>query len=102
MVTQNELMIVSGQLMAYVINGVLGNLVDNPGIWRVMLLVATLPAVILWFGGQYLLLLACHLGLSGTRNIPNHKITAGNVATNNITLQIPGLSTKFPKTPLIT
>ena len=50
MVTQNELMIVSGQLMAYVINGVLGNLVDNPGIWRVMLLVATLPAVILWFG----------------------------------------------------
>lgn len=50
MVTQNELMIVSGQLMAYVINGVLGNLVDNPGIWRVMLLVATIPAIILWFG----------------------------------------------------
>ncbi|RIP34858.1 sugar porter family MFS transporter [Staphylococcus gallinarum] len=50
MVTQNELMIVSGQLMAYVINGVLGNIVDNPGIWRVMLLVATLPAVVLWFG----------------------------------------------------
>ncbi|MDW8563702.1 sugar porter family MFS transporter [Staphylococcus shinii] len=50
MVTQNELMIVSGQLMAYVINGVLGNLVDNPGVWRVMLLVATIPAIILWFG----------------------------------------------------
>ncbi|RIN32065.1 sugar porter family MFS transporter [Staphylococcus succinus] len=50
MVTQNELMIVSGQLMAYVINGILGNLVDNPGIWRIMLLVATIPAIILWFG----------------------------------------------------
>lgn len=50
MVTQNELMIVSGQLMAYVINGVLGNLVDNQGVWRVMLLVATIPAIILWFG----------------------------------------------------
>lgn len=50
MVTQNELMIVSGQLLAYVINGVLGNLVENPGIWRVMLIVATIPAIVLWFG----------------------------------------------------
>jgi len=50
MVTQNELMIVSGQLLAYIINGILGNLVDNSGIWRVMLLVATIPAIILWFG----------------------------------------------------
>lgn len=50
MVTQNELMIVSGQLLAYVINGILGNLVDHPGIWRIMLVVATIPAVILWFG----------------------------------------------------
>ncbi|RIM90551.1 sugar porter family MFS transporter [Staphylococcus xylosus] len=50
MVTQNELMIVTGQLTAYIINAVLGNLVDNPGVWRVMLLVATIPAVLLWFG----------------------------------------------------
>lgn len=50
MVTQNELMIVTGQLAAYVINAVLGNFVDNPGVWRVMLLVATVPAVLLWFG----------------------------------------------------
>lgn len=50
MVTQNELMIVTGQLSAYVINAVLGNAIYNPGIWRVMLLVATLPAIFLWFG----------------------------------------------------
>ncbi|MHC3757739.1 sugar porter family MFS transporter [Staphylococcus succinus] len=50
MVTQNELMIVTGQLTAYIVNAVLGNVVDNEGIWRVMLLVATVPAIFLWFG----------------------------------------------------
>ncbi|MGI4841342.1 MAG: sugar porter family MFS transporter [Janthinobacterium lividum] len=50
-VTQNELMIVSGQLLAFVINAFLGNtFADHQGIWRWMLLVATVPAVLLWIG----------------------------------------------------
>jgi len=50
-VTQNELMIVSGQLLAFVINAFLGNtFADHQGIWRWMLLVATVPAVLLGLG----------------------------------------------------
>lgn len=51
MVTQNELMIVSGQFLAYVCNAVLGTLFDSTGyIWRYMLFLATLPAIALFFG----------------------------------------------------
>lgn len=51
MVTQNELMIVTGQLLAYTSNAILGNVFGDTGhIWRYMLVIATLPAVILWFG----------------------------------------------------
>jgi MFS transporter, SP family, major inositol transporter len=50
MVTQNELMIVTGQLLAYVTNAVLGNMVADPGVWRIMLVIATIPAVVLWIG----------------------------------------------------
>lgn len=50
LVTQNELMIVTGQLLAYVTNAVLGNLVENEGVWRIMLVIATIPAIILWVG----------------------------------------------------
>lgn len=50
-VTQNELMIVTGQLLAYVTNAILAGVVDGSGnVWRYMLVVATLPAVLLWFG----------------------------------------------------
>ncbi|WP_081316960.1 sugar porter family MFS transporter [Clostridium tyrobutyricum] len=49
-VSQNELMIVSGQLLAYIFNAVLGNLFHDPGVWRYMIVLATIPAVILWFG----------------------------------------------------
>ncbi|MCH3965802.1 MAG: sugar porter family MFS transporter [Clostridium sp.] len=49
-VSQNELMIVSGQLLAYVFNAILGNLFSDPGIWRYMIAIATIPAVVLWFG----------------------------------------------------
>lgn len=51
MVTQNELMIVGGQLLAFVCNAVLGNTMsDNIHVWRYMLAIATLPAVFLFIG----------------------------------------------------
>ena len=51
LVTQNELMIVSGQLLAFVCNAVIGGLWgESGGVWRWMLVIATLPAVALWFG----------------------------------------------------
>lgn len=51
MVTQNELMIVSGQALAFAFNAILGSMFGEVGhIWRWMLVIASLPAVILWFG----------------------------------------------------
>lgn len=50
-VTQNELMIVSGQMLAFILNAVIGNEWGGVhGVWRWMLVVATLPAVALWVG----------------------------------------------------
>ncbi|MBP2034101.1 major inositol transporter-like SP family MFS transporter [Clostridium algifaecis] len=49
-VSQDQLMIVTGQLLAYVFNCVLGNISSNPGIWRYMIALSSIPAVILWFG----------------------------------------------------
>lgn len=51
-VTQNELMIVSGQLFAFTFNAIIGNTLGQyPNIWRFMLPIAAIPAVILFFGG---------------------------------------------------
>ena len=51
LVTQNELMIVSGQLMAFVMNAILAVMFGESGhIWRWMLAVATLPAIALGVG----------------------------------------------------
>ncbi|WP_405539401.1 sugar porter family MFS transporter [Streptomyces sp. NBC_00075] len=51
LVTRNELMIVSGQLAAFTFNAIIANVGgESGGIWRWMLVVATLPAVALWFG----------------------------------------------------
>ncbi|MEU9286512.1 sugar porter family MFS transporter [Streptomyces sp. NPDC048275] len=51
LVTRNELMIVSGQLAAFTFNAIIANVGDeSASIWRWMLVVATLPAVALWFG----------------------------------------------------
>ncbi|MCE3554873.1 sugar porter family MFS transporter [Pseudonocardia sp. RS11V-5] len=51
LVTQNELMIVSGQLLAFVCNAVIGGIWGEAGgVWRWMLVIATLPAVALWVG----------------------------------------------------
>ena len=49
-VSQNEVMIVSGQLIAYVSNAMLGTFFGDDHIWRWMVALATLPAVVLWFG----------------------------------------------------
>lgn len=51
LVTQNELMIVTGQLLAFTTNAVIGNAFGEAGhVWRYMLAIASLPAVVLWFG----------------------------------------------------
>ncbi|AIF52698.1 sugar porter family MFS transporter [Pelosinus sp. UFO1] len=51
MVTQNELMIVSGQFLAFVVNAIFGVMLGDAGhVWRYMLVVAALPAVVLYFG----------------------------------------------------
>lgn len=51
LVTQNELMIVTGQLLAFTFNAMIGNAFgESGGVWRWMLVLATLPAVVLWFG----------------------------------------------------
>ena len=51
LVTRNEFMIVFGQFLAFAINAVIYSIWgDNEGVWRFMLLVAVLPAFVLFFG----------------------------------------------------
>lgn len=50
LVSQNELMIVTGQLLAYVLNAVLAHVSDSPHVWRYMLAIAAVPAVLLGIG----------------------------------------------------
>jgi MFS transporter, SP family, major inositol transporter len=49
-VTINELMIVSGQLLAFVINSIIDAVWGGAHVWRWMLAVAAIPAVLLFFG----------------------------------------------------
>ena len=51
LVTRNELMIVSGQFAAFVINAIIFNLFgQQESVWRYMLVVAALPAIALFIG----------------------------------------------------
>jgi len=50
LVSQNELMIVSGQLFAYILNALLAHLSHAPGIWRYMLAIAIVPSTLLFIG----------------------------------------------------
>lgn len=50
MVTINELMIVTGQMLAFAINALLDALIQDPEVWRTMLGVASLPALALLAG----------------------------------------------------
>ncbi|GAB2757507.1 sugar porter family MFS transporter [Sinomonas soli] len=48
---RNELAIVVGQLAAFVINAVIGNVFGTiPGVWRIMFAICALPAIALFFG----------------------------------------------------
>lgn len=48
---RNELMIVVGQLAAFVVNAILGSALGHlEGVWRIMLAVAALPAILLLLG----------------------------------------------------
>ncbi|NGP43819.1 sugar porter family MFS transporter [Bacillaceae bacterium SIJ1] len=50
-VTWNEVMIVSGQLLAFIVNAILGTTMGDSGhVWRIMLGVAAVPAVFLGLG----------------------------------------------------
>lgn len=51
MVTQNEFMIVTGQFLAFVCNAIIAIvLAGDPYIWRYMLAICALPALVLFFG----------------------------------------------------
>ncbi len=50
MVTINELMIVTGQMLAFATNAALDHFIKDPHVWRVMLAVAAIPAVTLLIG----------------------------------------------------
>lgn len=51
MVTQNELMIVLGQFLAYVFNAILGvTMADVGHVWRYMLVICAIPAILLFLG----------------------------------------------------
>ncbi|WOF22525.1 sugar porter family MFS transporter [Microbacterium betulae] len=48
---RNELMIVIGQLAAFVVNAVIGNVLGHlDGVWRIMLAICALPAIALFVG----------------------------------------------------
>jgi MFS transporter, SP family, major inositol transporter len=50
MVTINELMIVTGQLLAFAINSLIDQTIGGAGVWRVMLGIAAVPALALLIG----------------------------------------------------
>jgi len=53
LVCQSELMIVSGQCLAYIASASLAHLFDSPYIWRYMLAIALIPAALLYIGMHF-------------------------------------------------
>jgi major inositol transporter-like SP family MFS transporter len=54
MVTINELMIVTGQFLAFAMNAILDAIIHDPHVWRWMLGVAVIPAIALFVGMFFL------------------------------------------------
>src|SRR6476620_1529186 len=54
MVTINELMIVTGQMLAFIMNAVLDAVIKDPHVWRWMLGIAAIPAIALLIGMFFL------------------------------------------------
>ncbi|MCW2511524.1 MAG: transporter, sugar porter family [Mycobacterium sp.] len=54
MVTINELMIVTGQMLAFAINALLDHVIHDGSVWRIMLAVAAVPAAALVIGMTFL------------------------------------------------
>jgi major inositol transporter-like SP family MFS transporter len=54
MVTINELMIVTGQFLAFAMNALLDAVIQDPHVWRWMLGIATIPAIGLFVGMFFL------------------------------------------------
>ncbi|WP_225733550.1 sugar porter family MFS transporter [Pseudoclavibacter sp. CFCC 13611] len=50
LVSQNELMIVTGQLLAYTFNAIIAAVSDSHGTWRIMLMICAIPPVLLFAG----------------------------------------------------
>ena len=51
LVSRNELMIVGGQFLAFLFNAIIGNVWGSNGeVWRYMLTIAAIPAIVLFFG----------------------------------------------------
>ncbi|QTF09149.1 sugar porter family MFS transporter [Brenneria izadpanahii] len=50
LVSRNELMIVTGQLVAYVVSALLSYLLNDGHMWRYMLAIAMVPGILLFFG----------------------------------------------------
>lgn len=50
LVSRNELMIVSGQLLAYIVSAAMSLLLHDPKMWRYMLALAMVPGVLLFIG----------------------------------------------------
>lgn len=53
LVCQSELMIVSGQCLAYIASAGLVHLFDSPQVWRYMLAIALIPAALLYVGMHF-------------------------------------------------
>jgi len=54
LVAVDQLMIVTGQLLAYSVNATLANVWDGHSTWRVMLFLCSLPAIGLWIGMHFM------------------------------------------------
>lgn len=53
LVNQNELMIFIGQLIAYSANAIPAHFAHIPSVWRYMLVIAIVPAALLWIGMHF-------------------------------------------------